>query len=437
MFESFRERKGMMLNLRGKNLLVLGGNPYADAIKDFCTINEINILSVSNDPNAAIHKIANKSFVHDSTDLAFLETIINKENVDGIYMGGNEYVITKVCTLVNRLGFPCYCTPQQWTTFQNKAKFKQLCKDAGLPVVKRYNYSPESPCDIHFPVITKPVDGAGSKGFSICNSYEELNKGYNKAKQNSFSGDVIVEDYVKNSGHVVFYSFSNGKPYFCQLHDKYPVQIVENGSYIAGLHVSPSNFTTEFIDLYHDKLCKMFKKLKIKEGTLWMEVFHDGNKYYFNEAGFRYGGSSSTFPIDYFNHINQIAADIFYCLTGKSELFGFNESIPEHVSKDKRYYCMLPIHSKSGKINQMTILPKLEKSSNIVKVIIKRQEGWIVPNTGDFSQNIAYIHFVYNDREEFLRTINLIRESLIVLDEEGKDMLVFQDETFFDKVRIN
>ena len=44
---------------------------------------------------------------------------------------------------------------------------------------------------------------------------------------------------------------------------------------------------------FDEKLQKMFSSISIKEGTIWIEAFYDGKDYYFNEAGYRYGGSAA------------------------------------------------------------------------------------------------------------------------------------------------
>ena len=82
---------------------------------------------------------------------------------------------------------------------------------------------------------------------------------------------------------------------------------------------SPS--TSEFRQRFDEKLQKMFSSISIKEGTIWIEAFYDGKDYYFNEAGYRYGGSVSIYPIDYLYGINQMAADIHYALTGDCLLY--------------------------------------------------------------------------------------------------------------------
>lgn len=423
-----------MGKLAGKKLLLLGGGTYIEAINSFVKSNNIKTISVSYDSNATIHKYSDKQYVTDSTNLEELKKIIEYEKIDGIYMGGHETVITKTCQFINNLGFPCYCNSEQWLLFQNKAKFKELLNKFELPTVQRFDYTPNNKCDIVFPVITKPADGCGSCGFSVCNNYEELDKGYKYASDNSNTGEVIVENFVNNEGHVVFYSFSNGKPVFLLLQDKYPFKYVDHGSYVAGMHIYKSDCTEEFYNLFHNKLIKMFNFAGIKEGTIWIEVFHCNNNYYFNEAGYRYGGSLSMFPIDYFTGVNQVAADIHYALTGESKLYGFNHIV--NCSKIKKYYCVYSIYLKPGKIGKIEGLEKL-RNSNIIGVFKLKRDDAEIPNTGDFSQNFGFIHFVCDNRAEFDEIIKLINDTVSIHDINGNDMLIKHNDIFFSKVRID
>ena len=135
------------------------------------------------------------------------------------------------CKYLNELGMPCYCTKEQWDFLENKANFKTLCEQFGLPMAKRYQYPTidHDYAQIVFPVITKPTDGSGSNGFSVGNNLEELRKGYETAKKESPSGRAIVEKFVKNDSVVAFYTFSNGKMFFSGIEEKFPIHYEEQG----------------------------------------------------------------------------------------------------------------------------------------------------------------------------------------------------------------
>ena len=75
-------------------------------------------------------------------------------------------------------------------------------------------FESESVSDMDFPVITKPADGSGSHGFSVCRSRFELDRGYSYAMDNSPTGTVIIEQFVPNESIVVIYTVSEGKLLF-------------------------------------------------------------------------------------------------------------------------------------------------------------------------------------------------------------------------------
>ena len=276
--------------------------------------------------------------------------------------------------------------------------------------------------DSAFPVITKPTDGCGSSGFSVCRNSEELRKGYAIARQASPTGSVIVEKFVKNDGVVVFYTFSNGKMYFSGLEDKYPVKYQKQGSYVGGLFVFESKLTQEFRLHFDEKIAEMFQSIGIREGSVWIEVFHDGENYYFNEVGFRYGGSVSIYPVDYFYQINQVAADIHYALTGESCISEHTSLIRSTLPR-KKYYCIYPVHINAGTISSISGLDKIAQLENIVYLATTKYLHDRIESSGSFSQVFALVHFVCNTTEECIQTIDRIHQMLVVFDEHENNMV--------------
>lgn len=417
-----------MINLANKRLLLLGGSLWKDAIKDFADEHNIILIATGNDASAGIFEIAHEHYNVDSTDAEAMKQLIREKNIDGVYMGGSEPVISVACSYLNELGLPCYCTKEQWELLQNKSKFKHLLIEHGLPVAPKYDISSLEDIgslanEITFPVITKPTDGCGSNGFSVCNNLEELKEGYKRASVASASGNVIVEKFVKNDGVVVFYTFSNGKMYFSGLEDKYPVRYQEQGSYVAGMFIFESPSTMTFRQKFDCKLQNMFSSIGIKEGTIWIEVFCDGDNFYFNEAGFRYGGSVSIYPVDYLYNINQVAADIYYALTGESKIYG-HISLINPAKQKESYYCVYGLHLNPGTIQSINGLDEICEMSNIIALPITKVIGTNVASTGSITQVFGFVHFVFDTQEQWREIVDKIHATIIVTDEAGNNMLV-------------
>ena len=414
-----------MRNLEGKRLLLLGGGLWKEAIYEYARKNKICLVATGNSSNSGIFKIADETYLVDSTDSENMKKLIKDKKIDGVYMGGAEPVISAACQYINELNMPCYCTKKQWDYLQNKVEFKKLCLKFGLPVVPQYDLDENTLYtlpDEAYPVITKPSDGCGSSGFSFCPDYEALKCGYEKAKNSSPSGSVIIEKFAKNDAVVVFYTFSNGKMYFSGLEDKYPVHYENEGTYVAGLVTFESRWTDEFRDLFEDKIENMMQAIGIKEGSLWIEVFHDCGKYYFNEVGFRYGGTATMYAVDYFYHINQVASDIYYALTGESCIKGHLSLIPDNTPK-KKHYGIYMIYLDEGKITKISGVEDILSLENVVVMPASYGVGDTIYQTGSFFQVYARVQIVYDTPEELSSTVDYVHEHLKVLDEHGNNMV--------------
>lgn len=409
------------VELKDKRLLILGGSLWKEGIKQFCDEYGITIIAAGNDPTSGICDIAAEYYNINSTDSSAMKQLIKEKRIDGVYMGGNEPVIAVACQYIKELGLPCYCTKEQWDALQNKGQFKELCVKYGLPVVHRFELDKVKDSD--FPLITKPADGCGSHGFSVCKNKKELASGYSKAEENSPTGSVIIEQFVPNDGIVVIYTVSDGKLIYSTMEDKYPVYFKDYGTYVGGLFNFESNLSDEFRSRYEEKLQKLINYLEIKEGNFWIEVFHNGDKYFFNEVGFRYGGSGSLYPVDYFKKINQVATDIYYSLTGKSRVNGF----PLLYGKDtpqKNKYAIYPIFLKTGTISTIRGCDKLLDVPEVLNILPMKKEGGFIPDNGSFSQVAMLVHFVYNDTTELKEIIRTIHETLMVEDKYGGNMIL-------------
>ena len=407
--------------LYGKRLLILGGSLWKKAIKDFADENGIILIATGNDQTAGIFEIADEKYNINSTDASAMKKLIKDARIDGVYMGGSETVISSACQYLNELGMPCYCTHEQWEYLQNKANFKELCIRSGLPVVPRFSL--DSVPDDAYPVITKPTDGCGSSGFSVCNDIEELKVGYKVAEKESPTGSVIIEKFVPNDGVVVFYTVSEGKLLFSGLEDKYPVRYEKQGSYVGGLFTFESDLADVFREKFEDKIERMIQSIDIKEGTFWIEVFHHEDEYYFNEVGFRYGGSASIYPVDYKHGINQVAKDIYFALTGKSKVNGFTSLIPDAIPK-KRFYAVYPIYCSAGHICEIIGAKEVGDIYNMVAFPVIHGAGSSIADTGSFSQVVALAHFVFDTEDELKSTIDEIHSVIRFIDDDGKNMII-------------
>jgi len=417
-----------MHDIRGKRLLLLGSSVWKDLIKSFADYYGVKLYFAGLYP-APLDDIVEEYYRIDTTDPEVMIPFVREHQFDGVYMGGSEFIVSHACTWINQLGLPCYCEKEQWDILQDKARFKDLCIEHGLPVVPKFTIEPDniqgSVPDNEYPVITKPTDGSGSNGFSVCHNAEELEKGYKVAAECSPTGSVICEKFVNNNGLVVFFTFSKGEMHFVMTEDKTPVKYEKQGSYVAGLFTCPSKSEARFKSLYEEKLRRLFASIGIREGTIWIEIFKDGDNFYFNEVGYRYGGSFSFYSVDYLSGINQFFADLYYATTGDSQLYGFKSLIPNHIKKGLSY-CIYAVHCNAGTIAEERGLDELmsKYADKIVFVPHQKNVGDTIIETGSFGQVVCLFHFVYETDDERTRIIKDLQSNYQVLDEDGRNLVI-------------
>lgn len=426
-----------MENLKGKRLLLLGGSLWKEAIQQFAKESGVHLIATGNDTTAGIFEISDEKYDINSTDVELMKALIFEKKIDGVYMGGSEAVINAASNYLNDIGMPCYCTQEQWQLVQNKHQFKALCQKFGLPVVPKFEIDNDNlelcvPERV-FPVVLKPADGCGSSGFSVCNTYAELKAGYAEAAKHSPTGSVICEKFVQNKAVGVFYSISGDEISFAGSEDKTPIKYPKQGSYVAGFFVFPSSFEDDFRSRYEDKIKAMFKSIGLYEGSIWIEVFHDGDEYYFNEVGYRYGGSISVYPVDYLSGINQIFRDLYYSISGESWKGETPSLVSESIPRGENY-CVYPIHVHAGIIARYEGLEELRKEPQMVILSPTKPVGTEVKDTGSFAQIVALAHFVYRTKDECITMVNHIHDTFRVFDPDGKNLVnrMLSEEELFD-----
>ena len=427
-FSSQSRKRSSSHYLEGRRLLLLSGGTWKDDIKKHANEEGIVLLATGNDDSSGIFEIADEVFHVDSTDADAMSELIRRAHVDGVYLGSCEPVIRAASEYVSSSGLPCYCTRSQWDALQDKAQFKELLISCDLPPVPSYDASSadaavDSVSSDGYPVVVKPVDGAGSRGVVVCHTPDELRCGFALACEVSNSGHAVVEKFVRNDSVIAFFTFIDGLPVLSCLQDNYPVLYKEQGSYVGALRVCPSPLTDEFRRRFESKLATMFSKIGIDKGNLWIEVFHDGNDWYFNEVGYRIDGYFSMYAVNYLTGVNQLAMDMDLALTGKASPDSGSSLIPPSVPR-KSHYCMYPVQMKPGVIAKIDGLGDLLQIPEVVAVPLTKRVGQKVVPSGSVDQVCMIVHFVCDTAAELEAMLDTIHTTLSVTDREGNELLV-------------
>ena len=420
-----------MNNIKGKRLLLLGSNLWKDDIKRFADENGVYLIFAGLYPGP-LDNIADEFYRIDTTDESVMIPFIKEHNIDGVFMGGSELIISKSCDYINKLGYPCYCTKNQWDVLQNKKEFKECCKHYNVPIVPEYDmFSQLQNSD--YPVIVKPVDACSSKGINVC--YNDVQ--YEIAKQSALvvspTKSIIVERYIDNGGitNDVYYVAIDGEYYLDAMGDRY----VLNGGLITAAVTFPSAYLDSWIKNVDPMAREMMRGLGIKNGVVAFQVLPEGDKLYVYECCFRLTGGMTYKMTDAVSGHNCFRLLFNHVLTGKMGDKNDVSKIAPYFNGKKGVSITIPL--RLGKISSIQGFDEVKSLKQVVDYTHYYEVGdTIIPkylNTLD--QLFARIMIVSDTESELKKTINSVRRLVSIKDENGREMIIWDtfDRLFDDK----
>lgn len=410
-----------MENIKGKKILILGGTTLLIHVVN--TAKEMGCITIVTDmdPESPAKKFSDKSYNISTGDIDALVELANKERIDGVFTGYEDFNTSVACQLCQRLNLPFYATQEQIDITKNKIIFKETCKRFDIPVVKEY-------CDdnIFFPCVTKPADSYSGKGILICNNLAEYAYGKEFAKSFSKTDQYLVEKFMDSHSVEcinIDYLIRDGEVKLSAVGDKFVNDEQGNKTPLTAAVVYPSKRKDEYERTLDRKVVEMFTSLGMKNGTLFIESFYDEEGFHFYEMGYRVGGGQSSILLDKINGVDYVKMLINFALTGKM----CDEKDWNRVTPDfDKYACGLVVLIKPGIITKIEGLDQLESFDDIVKITQYYQIGDSVQEklVGTLGQTFARIHIVSNNVSSFLYMLNSINSTLKILDENGENLLL-------------
>lgn len=410
-----------------KKLLVLGGKPigsyeiveHAKSLGVYTIVTDY--LPIDKSPAKVI---ADEAWNISTADVDVLKNKIIENDIDGIYSGVHEFNIEKMIALCEQLDMPCFCTSKQWKAVNNKRLFKTMCIESGIPVAKEYDVESIYECtafeDIEYPVVVKPVDGSGSRGFSVCNNVQELYQGIENAKKFSSSGNVLIEQYMdyRNSA-IINYTLIDGKIYFCGISDKVSKKVFDTGAPVMAVQHYMSKYQNEYVNTLDEKVKEMFLKNGLRNGVIWIEAFCKDGSFIFNEMGYRFGGSLTYLPVKHFYGVDQLDLQLQYALNNNYD------DVPEFNQIRNDSYMILPIHVKPGTIGSIKGFDELQSRTEIKKVVYVHNIGDKISDWGSAQQVFAYLHIACSRIERTREIAQTILTQVSVKSTNGDELLFY------------
>ncbi|MBN2396542.1 MAG: hypothetical protein JXC36_08820 [Candidatus Atribacteria bacterium] len=414
-----------MSDLKGKKLLLLGGIMHTiDYVKRAQELG-VHVIVADYLVDSPAKQIADESYLISTTDVAAVVELAKRLKVDGVFTAYLDSMLIYCQQVCDQLHFPFYATAEQINIMTNKDKFKKVCAELGLQVVKEYELTDWDATgrilSIHYPVVIKPVDSGAGKGIFICETEKELRERFPESLGFSKRKKVLFEEYMSGEQVLLFYTIQDGYVSLSAMCDRYSTKEQRGFIKIPTALIFPSKHLTTFKNTDHKKVVNLCKLLNIKNGVLFIEAFIHQERVCIHEAGFRFIGVLVHKIIKEMNRIDTVEMMIRHALTGEMKGYSIKElDIPEF----DRWACILFQVARKGKIAKMKGFDKIAAFPEIFGIYHRHKEGGAITQIGTLDQCMSKIFIKANTKNELARLIEEINTTIEVEDEKGKNMLL-------------
>ncbi len=412
----------LMDKLKGKRILILGG--AAQALKVVTTAKSMGLYTIVADivEHTESKLAADEALSISVTDSDALIKWCEKNPVDGVLNFNIDFAQHSHQRICAHFGFPCYGTEEQYDSFTDKSKFKEICVNNGIGVIP--DFPDDGLQEIEYPVFVKPAESSGSRGGGICSTPEELKCILDTARSESRNGKVIIEKYLGGNPEVeLVYFVEQGVPYLLYAGDRIPGKKEYGLNQQCACFVCPSKFMDLILKETHSRICGMLRRIGMKNGPVFFQGFVDGETVRLYDVGIRFPGDEFVSVLKELTGIDLVGAMIKYALYGDSGLI--DADLDKLYLLNHRYGALYFLQGMPGVIGIYDGLSEIRHLPFTVAALQKHFAGDTIEDTKDLGRRIGEIAIKGNsDIGSIVKAIIQARECLRVEDINGGNMLI-------------
>ncbi len=406
-----------------KKLLILGGKPIGscELVQAARKLGHYVIVAdYLSDGESPAKRIADESWSVSTADIGALKAMCLENAVDGVLAGVHDFNIEMMAELASALGLSCYTTPRLQSLCVDKSTFKAHCRSHGIALAREYSYDEASKLMIEaYPLAVKPRDGSGSRGFSKVRCSFELDAAVEHAVDFSFCGEPLIEEFIDAEALIAHYTAHGGKVYFCGLADKCSHSMSEGGAPVMAFQSAPAVCTGKFLSGMNEKVVSLLEELGFVEGPIWLEFFNCGDRFVFNEIGYRFGGSLTYHLVKKLYGVDQLRLLIDHALGERND--DALVEVPQCTFEGS--YAIWPIYLKHGKIARIEGIDWLRRQERFYAMAQVHWVGDTIEPWGSAQQVFAYLHLCGKDLADILGFACEVLKYVKVIGEDGTNLL--------------
>lgn len=302
---------------------------------------------------------------------------------DGIMTLATDMPMRSVAYTCNKLGLVgiSYDTAIKAT---DKAEMIRAFEENGVAhpsycVLERGKTLDRLPENLEYPIISKPVDNAGSHGVQIIRSEQELQSAIKYSRENGRSGDIIIEEYMEGPEVSVETLSIDGVCHVIQITDKLTTgapNFVETG------HSQPTALPQETVEKIKELAIAANKAVGITDGPSHTEIIVTKHGPKIVELGARLGGDCiATHLVPLSTGVDMVGACIEIALGGKPD-------IAHKINKGSaiRYF-----RQHKGVIKEITGLEEAKNTDGVKQVSVVHGVSKKISDITDSGSRMGFV----------------------------------------------
>ena len=387
-----------------KKLLLLGGSYTLLPIIRRAHSYEWYVITMDYLPDNLAHRHSDEFVNLSVVDKDAVLDYARSAGIEAISSFGCDAGAVSAAFVAEKMGLPYVCSYESALILQDKSSFRNFLKDNHFNVPKAIGCKTLEEArrgieGFHWPIIVKPVDSAGSKGVTKCNTIDELPDAVACALENGHSGTFIVEEFLEkegpSSGSETF--AVDGYAAFNGVYDQFFDPKAPN-PYVPAAECWPSSHSQQVQNEVYVEVNRLFGLLHIKTGLFNIEWRVSNGKPYLMEVTPRAGGNRLA-------EMLSIATDVDVIDLEVRQVLGM--TYPEvHQPNYKGSFANLVLHAnETGQFDHLEYTPSF-REEHLIEEDLWVGKGDYVEAWSGGNHSIGVLFLKFETYDEMMYVLN-------------------------------
>ncbi|WP_426501925.1 ATP-grasp domain-containing protein [Dactylosporangium sp. McL0621] len=295
------------------NLIILGAGE--DQVPAYVEGRRLGyrIIGVDQKPDALGASLADEFLCLTTREPEAIARRLGAIDVAAVISPASDAAQASVAALSRHYGTAFQPAPDAVRASEDKGYFLSVVEKLGLP---RYRSVHDSDPDalaraaagLRYPLVVKPADASGSKGLRCVTDPADLPGAISTARKHSFSGEIVVEEFVSGTHYSVECFARDGRPELTIVTER---TLTPMPHMISVSHLVPASLSCAVRARLQDMVTAVLAELGHRNGPVNLDVIAgEDEKLYFVELGARLGGNGMPRLAAHAYGVNTVAAAI-------------------------------------------------------------------------------------------------------------------------------